>query len=191
MQQANIAALKKTANELRRNIITMIYEAQSGHPGGSLSIADFITACYWHAMNVDPAKPRWSERDRFVLSKGHTCPAQYAALAAFTPETIRILEARRAEFRRRRDFLAPALETLGLRVTARPEGAFYLYCDSSALAPDSFTLARDLLEQAGVACTPGLDFGQHAPEKHLRFAYTTDISRLGEAVERLATYFNR
>lgn len=81
MQQANVAALKKTANELRRNIITMIYEAQSGHPGGSLSIADFITACYWHAMNVDPAKPRWSERDRFVLSKGHTCPAQYAALA--------------------------------------------------------------------------------------------------------------
>ena len=81
MQQANIAALKKTANELRRNIITMIYEAQSGHPGGSLSIADFVTACYWHAMNVDPAKPRWSERDRFVLSKGHTCPAQYAALA--------------------------------------------------------------------------------------------------------------
>lgn len=81
MQQANIAALKKTANELRRNIVTMIYEAQSGHPGGSLSIADFITACYWHAMNVDPANPRWSERDRFVLSKGHTCPAQYAALA--------------------------------------------------------------------------------------------------------------
>ncbi len=81
MQQANIAALKKTANELCRNIITMIYEAQSGHPGGSLSIADFITACYWHAMNVDPANPRWSERDRFVLSKGHTCPAQYAALA--------------------------------------------------------------------------------------------------------------
>lgn len=81
MQQANIVALKKTANELRRNIITMIYEAQSGHPGGSLSIADFITACYWHAMNVDPANPRWSERDRFVLSKGHTCPAQYAALA--------------------------------------------------------------------------------------------------------------
>ena len=118
-------------------------------------------------------------------------PAQYAALAAFTPETISILEARRAEFRRRRDFLAPALENLGLRVTARPEGAFYLYCDSSALAPDSFTLARDLLEQAGVACTPGLDFGQHAPEKHLRFAYTTDISRLGEAVERLATYFSR
>ncbi len=118
-------------------------------------------------------------------------PAQYGALAAFEPATIALLEARRAEFRRRRDFLAPALENLGLRVTARPEGAFYLYCDSSALAPDSFTLARDLLEHAGVACTPGLDFGHHAPEKHLRFAYTTDIARLGEAVERLAAYFGR
>ena len=112
-------------------------------------------------------------------------PAQYAALAAFEPETIAILEERRAEFRRRRDFLAPALEALGFRVTAKPEGAFYLYCDCSALAPDSFTLARDLLEKAGVAATPGLDFGNNAPEKHIRFAYTTGVDRLAEAVERL------
>ena len=120
-----------------------------------------------------------------------SAPAQHAALAAFAPATIAILEARRAEFRRRRDFLAPALEALGLRVTARPEGAFYLYCDCSALAADSFTLARDLLEQTGVAATPGLDFGSNAPEKHIRFAYTTDISRLIEAVDRLGRYFGR
>jgi aspartate/methionine/tyrosine aminotransferase len=118
-------------------------------------------------------------------------PAQHAALAAFEPETIAILEERRAEFRRRRDFLAPALEALGLRVTARPEGAFYLYCDCSALSDDSFTLARDLLEKAGVAATPGLDFGSNAPEKHIRFAYTTEIPRLAEAVERLGRYFRR
>lgn len=118
-------------------------------------------------------------------------PAQYAALAAFLPETIAILEERRAEFRRRRDFLAPALEAIGLRVTARPEGAFYLYCDCSALAADSFTLARDLLEKTGVAATPGLDFGSNAPEKHIRFAYTTSIDRLAEAVERLRRYFGR
>jgi aspartate/methionine/tyrosine aminotransferase len=118
-------------------------------------------------------------------------PAQYAALAAFTPETIAILEARRAEFRRRRDFLAPALEAIGFRVTARPEGAFYLYCDCSALAADSFTLARDLLEKAGVAATPGLDFGSNAPEKHIRFAYTTSLDRLAEAIERLGAYFGR
>jgi aspartate/methionine/tyrosine aminotransferase len=118
-------------------------------------------------------------------------PAQYAALAAFLPETIAILEERRAEFRRRRDFLAPALEAIGFRITARPEGAFYLYCDCSALAADSFTLARDLLEKTGVAATPGLDFGSNASEKHIRFAYTTSVDRLAEAVERLRRYFGR
>ena len=118
-------------------------------------------------------------------------PAQYGALAAFAPETIAILEARRAEFRARRDFLAPALESIGFRITARPEGAFYLYCDCSALSDDSFALARDLLEKAGVAATPGLDFGSNAPEKHIRFAYTTGLDRLAEAVSRLAAYFVR
>ena len=118
-------------------------------------------------------------------------PAQNAALAAFEPETIAILESRRNEFRRRRDFLAPALEAIGLRITARPEGAFYLYCDCSALADDSFALARDLLEKTGVAATPGLDFGSNQPEKHIRFAYTTGVERLAEAVERLSTYFGR
>jgi aspartate/methionine/tyrosine aminotransferase len=118
-------------------------------------------------------------------------PAQHGALAAFAPETITILENRRAEFRRRRDFLAPALERIGFRITARPEGAFYLYCDCSALADDSFKLAVDLLEKTGVAATPGLDFGSNQPEKHIRFAYTTDIERLAEAAERLARYFGR
>jgi aspartate/methionine/tyrosine aminotransferase len=118
-------------------------------------------------------------------------PAQHAALAAFAPETIAILEERRNEFRRRRDFLAPALEAIGFRVTARPEGAFYLYCDCSALANDSFALARDLLEKTGVAATPGLDFGSNEPEKHIRFAYTTRIDRLADAVERLRRYFGR
>mgnify|MGYP000901883433 CR=1 FL=1 len=118
-------------------------------------------------------------------------PAQHGALAAFAPETIAILENRRAEFRRRRDFLAPALERIGFRITARPEGAFYLYCDCSALADDSFKLAVDLLEKTGVAATPGLDFGSNQPERHIRFAYTTDIERLAEAAERLAHYFNR
>ena len=118
-------------------------------------------------------------------------PAQHAALAAFAPDTIAILEERRAEFRHRRDFLAPALEAIGFRVTARPEGAFYLYCDRSALADDSFALARDLLEKTGVAATPGLDFGSNAPEKHIRFAYTTGVPRLAEAVERLRRYFGR
>ena len=118
-------------------------------------------------------------------------PAQYGALAAFEPDTIALLETRRAEFRRRRDYLAPALEHIGFRITARPEGAFYLYCDSSTLADDSFKLARDLLEKTGVAATPGLDFGSNEPEKHIRFAYTTSVERLAEAVSRLSAYFRR
>jgi len=115
-------------------------------------------------------------------------PAQYAALAAFAPETIAILEARRGEFRQRRDFLAPALEQLGFQLTARPEGAFYIYADCSALSGDSERFARELLESAGVAVTPGLDFGSHAPKTHLRFAYTTDVGRLAEAVARIKRF---
>ncbi|HEX5804046.1 MAG TPA: pyridoxal phosphate-dependent aminotransferase [Azospira sp.] len=115
-------------------------------------------------------------------------PAQLAALAAFAPDTVAILEQRRAEFRRRRDFLAPALEALGFRLSARPQGAFYIYADCSALTDDSERFARDLLETAGVAVTPGLDFGNHAPRRHLRFAYTTDIARLDEAASRIGSY---
>jgi aspartate/methionine/tyrosine aminotransferase len=118
-------------------------------------------------------------------------PAQYAALAAFLPETIAILETRRAEFRRRRDFLAPALTALGFRISASPDGAFYLYADCSALTNDSERFAHELLDVAGVAVTPGLDFGQHLPERHLRFALTTSVERLGEAVERIKRFLER
>lgn len=112
-------------------------------------------------------------------------PAQYAALAAFRPETIAILESRRNEFRRRRDFLAPAVEALGFQLPARPEGAFYLYADCSALTSDSFAFTRAILEATGVALTPGLDFGSHGAASHLRFAYTTGMDRLAEGVDRL------
>ena len=81
MDQKELVALKDKATELRIRVIDMIWKAQSGHPGGSRSVADFVTACYVHFMKVDPKNPRWEDRDRFVLSKGHVCPAQYAALA--------------------------------------------------------------------------------------------------------------
>ena len=81
MDQKELIALKNKATELRIRVVDMIWKAQSGHPGGSLSVADFMTACYFKFMTVDPKNPRWPDRDRFVLSKGHVCPAQYAALA--------------------------------------------------------------------------------------------------------------
>jgi aspartate/methionine/tyrosine aminotransferase len=114
--------------------------------------------------------------------------AQHAALACFTPETIAILEERRAELDQRRRFLIPALQSLGFGVPVVPQGAFYVYADSSRLAPDSFAFARELLAQAGVALTPGRDFGMNEPEKHIRIAYTQPIARLEEAVSRIARF---
>ncbi len=113
-------------------------------------------------------------------------PAQYAALSAFDSATIAILEQRRAEFQRRRDFLVPELQKLGFQIPVIPDGAFYVYANSAALAPDSFELTRRILEEAGVAFTPGIDFGKNAPEQHVRFAYTTSVARLQEGVQRLA-----
>lgn len=80
MKNTSIYNLEQIAIELRKSAVTMIYEAQSGHPGGSLSAADIITALYFKEMNIDPANPKWEDRDRFVLSKGHVCPILYAAL---------------------------------------------------------------------------------------------------------------
>lgn len=112
-------------------------------------------------------------------------PAQHAALAAFDPATIAILERRREEFRQRRDFLIPELRALGFNVPVEPDGAFYIYADSSRLAEDSQALTTRMLEEVGVAFTPGIDFGAHSPQRHVRFAYTTSIERLREGVRRL------
>ena len=73
----------------------------------------------------------------------------------------------------------------------QPEGAFYLYADCSAIAPDSQAFARNLLEEAGVAITPGIDFGTRAPETHIRIAYASDIDRLDAAVKRIRDYLTR
>jgi aspartate/methionine/tyrosine aminotransferase len=117
--------------------------------------------------------------------------AQHAALAAFEPETMAILEQRREAFRERRDFLLPALRELGFDIPVTPQGAFYLYADCSRFTDNSFTFAQALLEQAGVAVTPGLDFGNHLPQRHLRFAYTTSMEQLKEGVERIAAYLQQ
>ncbi|WP_287030147.1 pyridoxal phosphate-dependent aminotransferase [Pseudomonas sp. UBA6310] len=112
--------------------------------------------------------------------------AQHAALACFEPATLEILEERRAEFGRRRDFLLPALRELGFRIAVEPEGAFYLYADISAFGGDAFAFCQHMIETEFVAITPGLDFGRHLATQHVRFAYTQSLPRLQEAVERIA-----
>ncbi|MEK6828215.1 MAG: transketolase, partial [Nanoarchaeota archaeon] len=80
-KQDLVIQLKQKAKELRKEILTMIYNAQSGHPGGSLSAIDMIVGLYYYKLRLDPKNPLWQDRDRFVLSKGHCSPAIYAVLA--------------------------------------------------------------------------------------------------------------
>src|SRR5580692_11308509 len=77
----DLRRLSETAKEIRRDIIRMTYAAGGGHPGGSLSVTDLLTALVFHELTLDPTRPTWPERDRLVLSKGHAAPALYAALA--------------------------------------------------------------------------------------------------------------
>jgi aspartate/methionine/tyrosine aminotransferase len=114
-------------------------------------------------------------------------PAQYAALAAFTPAARVIFDARRDELQRRRDYLLAELRALGFGIAHVPAGAFYLYADASRFTDDSERFCFDLLEQHGVALTPGADFGTHNANTFVRFAYTTGMARLEEAVRRLRT----
>jgi len=114
--------------------------------------------------------------------------AQHAALAAFEPATLQVLEERRREFERRRDFLVPALERAGLLVPARPRGAFYVYTDCAAFGDDAKRFALEMLEEAGVAATPGVDFGANGTQHCLRFAYTRGLADLEEAAERIARF---
>jgi aspartate/methionine/tyrosine aminotransferase len=117
--------------------------------------------------------------------------AQHAALAAFEPGTLATLSARVREFKARRDYLVPALRNLGFDIPVMPQGAFYVYAGCSRLTKHSYALARDLLEKAGVAITPGVDFGANAPERHVRFAYTQSIEKLKEGVARIAKFLQK
>jgi len=115
-----------------------------------------------------------------------SAPAQYAALAAFRPETLSVLEERRKEFRRRRDYAVPALRNLGFRIPIMPQGAFYIYAGCERFSENSARFAMQVLDEAGVAITPGLDFGSHRPERHVRFAYTRSIEDIVEGIDSIA-----
>ena len=111
--------------------------------------------------------------------------AQHAALKAFDAETLEVLEQRRMEFKRRRDYLVPALQELGFDILAPSEGAFYIYAGIDRFSDDSEVFCGDLLQQHGVAITPGADFGDYRNNRYVRFAFTTGFDRLQKAVTRL------
>jgi aspartate/methionine/tyrosine aminotransferase len=122
------------------------------------------------------------------------CPpmlAQFGALACFESKSIALFEQRRQAFQVRRDFLVQGLESIGLTVPAKPDGAFYIYADVSRFSNDSEQLVDVLLEQAGVALVPGIDFGPAHAKSKVRLAYTIGLDRLEEAVNRMGECLNR
>ena len=114
--------------------------------------------------------------------------SQHAALAAFEAETEEILQRRVAIFKERRVYLLPVLAEMGFKITAQPQGAFYVYADCSEITDDSFQWTKDLLEQEGVAVTPGIDFGEFEASTHVRFSYTRSVDELKRAMCRIARF---
>lgn len=92
-----VALLENQAKEVRKELLKMIHTAKSGHPGGSLSAADIMTVLYFDELNIDSANPKWDERDRFVLSKGHVCPILYTCLALRGYFDMQVLQTLRKE----------------------------------------------------------------------------------------------
>lgn len=111
--------------------------------------------------------------------------AQHAALTALAPETRPLLDAAKQALRARRDWLLPELRRLGFDLPVQPEGAFYVYAGLGETGVSAEEWARRLLMKTGVAITPGNDFGSHGAGRHVRFAYTTGLARIREAVRRL------
>jgi aspartate/methionine/tyrosine aminotransferase len=201
------AALRAIVAEVRsQGGVTLVDEIYQGltyggpHHATALGLGDdlFIVNSFSKYFNMTGWRLGWlvapadyaREMERFAQN-AFICPsalAQAAALAAFRPDTIAVLEERRAEFRRRRDFLVPALRELGFDVPLLPEGAFYVYADCARLTDDSEGFAMRVLEEAGVAITPGRDFGSHRARAHVRFAYTRSMDDLVEGVDRLARF---
>jgi aspartate/methionine/tyrosine aminotransferase len=174
-----------------------------GDPVSALSVADeaFVVSSFSKYFNMTGWRLGWIVapqryvRDLEKLAQNlyisPPTPSQRAALACFRPDTLAILEERRAVFRARRDFLVPALRQLGFGVPDTPTGGFFVYADSSRFAHDSERFCRDVLEGAGVAITPGIDFGRHRAEQHVRFSYTIPQAALEEGIARLARYLLR
>jgi aspartate/methionine/tyrosine aminotransferase len=118
-------------------------------------------------------------------------PSQCAALACFEPATAEIVEYRRPAFEARRDFLVPALRSLGFAVPVMPTGGFFVYADCSRFSEDSEQFCREVLEGAGVAFTPGIDFGANRARQHVRIAYTIDERKLSDGVTRLREFLGK
>jgi aspartate/methionine/tyrosine aminotransferase len=202
-EMAKIAlAVRALGGEL---IVDEIYLGLSydEHPASALAIDDdaFIVSSFSKYFNMTGWRLGWivaPERHVRDLEKlaqnlyiSPPTPSQRAALACFLPETLEIVEERRLAFRARRDYLVPALRELGFGIPVTPNGGFFVYADVTKFSDDSERFCRDVLEGAGVALTPGIDFGRHRAADHVRFSYTIGEPQLAEAIARLRAFLRR
>jgi aspartate/methionine/tyrosine aminotransferase len=204
LDAGTLAALAALARERAGFVILdeiyqgLVFDGQGDYPSG-LAVADdlFVLNSFSKYFGMTGWRLGWMVVPESALD-GVTRLAQnlfisppslsqYAALAAFGDEAMAIHEARRVAFARRRDRLVAGLEELGFRVPLRPPGAFYVYADVSRSGLDSMEFCWRLLEEFGVAATPGADFGEHAAGRFVRFAFTTAEEAIAEAVERMGT----
>jgi len=172
-ESENFTALELTQDAFVINSFSKYFGMTGWRLGWMVVPENYIEAVDRLAQNIFLAPPTLS---------------QHAALAAFSDESLALLNNRRDEFRKRRDYLMPALQSLGFEITAQPQGAFYLYANCSKFCSDSYKFVYQLLEEAGVAVTPGIDFGAHMAEQYVRFAYTRPIEVLEEGVNRLSNF---
>jgi aspartate/methionine/tyrosine aminotransferase len=172
-EEEAVTALSHSQNLFVVNSFSKYYGMTGWRLGWLVAPASYIPAIDKLAQNI------------FLAA---STPAQYAALAAYDAGVQQELQKRRDIFRDRRDFLLPALRELGFEIPLVPQGAFYLYADCSRFTDDSQAFALRLLEQAGVAITPGLDFGSHRAARHVRFSYANTLDNLREGVSRLRGY---
>ncbi|MBS0321503.1 MAG: aminotransferase class I/II-fold pyridoxal phosphate-dependent enzyme [Proteobacteria bacterium] len=193
------------AETTRRNahlVVDEIYLGLSyrGAPRSSVGLAEdqFVISSFSKYFNMTGWRlgwvvaPRRHVRDLEKLAQNlYISPptlSQRAALACFEPRTLAILEDRRIAFRDRRDYLVAALRELGFGIPVVPTGGFFLYADCSRWSDDSRAFCRDALAATGVAFTPGIDFGTHRANVHVRFAYTIEHARLQDGVARLGAW---
>ncbi len=190
------------------SIVDEIYQGLTydGEPFSALSLADDIIVInsFSKYFNMTGWRLGWMVVPESLVAPIEKlaqnlfiCPsaiAQHAALACFEPDSLALYETRKSAFRRRRDYLVPALVELGFKVPVMPDGAFYVYADCSDLLKDggdADTLVKDVLNQVGVSMVSGLDFGPYTAQHYIRLSYATSMENLQEAVRRLGLFLGK
>lgn len=201
-----LARIAATVRDLGGTLLVdEIYQGLSydGEPRTVLSVTDevFVVNSFSKYFNMTGWRLGWlvaparHVRDLEKLAQNlfisAPAPSQHAALACFEASTLALLEERRRAFRARRDFLVPALRELGFGIPLTPAGGFFVYADCSAFSRDSRAFCAEVIEATGVAFTPGIDFGEHRANEHVRFAYTVALESLREGAARLRAHLRR